>query len=142
LFLAREASSTVDIEILVSSILRAHGFAVTSEVLEIRVASVVEVDFHPRDMLLYAELDLERGLAYNHNVHINPRLRHRGVGARLLAALEEICAQTDLTILINNNRNPAFWKRHGYRRINPFWQVLLSKQLGITFAEHSMYKRL
>ena len=42
MFLAREASTAVDIEILVSSILRAHGFAVTSEVLEIRVASVVD----------------------------------------------------------------------------------------------------
>ena len=133
----------MDIEILVSSILRAHGFAVTTEALEIEVTtSVVTIDFHPRDTLLYAELDLERGLAYNHNFHINPRLRHRGIGARLLAALEEICSQADLTILINNNRNPAFWKRNGYRRINPFWQVLLSKQLGIPFTENSMYKRL
>jgi GNAT superfamily N-acetyltransferase len=131
----------VDIEILVSSILRAHGFAVTSEVLEVRVESVIKVDFHPPHMLLYAELDLERGLAYNHNFHINPRLRHRGVGARLVAALEDICSQAGLTILINNNRNPTFWKRNGYRRINPFWQVLLSKQLGVAFTGNSMYKR-
>jgi ribosomal protein S18 acetylase RimI-like enzyme len=131
----------VDIEILVSSMLRAQGFAVSAEVLAVRSEKVVKVDFHPRDILLYTELDIGRGFAYNENFYVNPQCRHRGIGARLLAAHEEICREVQLTILINNNRQPAFWKRQGYRRLNPFWQMGLEKRLGVEFTGQSMYKK-
>ncbi len=132
----------MDIEILVSSALRAHGFIVSAEVLTVREDQVVIVDFHPRNILLYAELDIERGFAYNENINVNPRCRRRGIGARLLAAHEEICRAAELTILINNNRNPAFWKRQGYRRLNPFWQMLLARRLDVEFMAHSVYKKV
>ena len=132
----------MDMEILVSSALRAHGFIVSAEVLKIHKDKVVKVDFHPANILLYAEFDLERGFAYNENINVNPRFRHRGVGARLLAAHEEICREAELTILINNNRNPAFWKKHGYRRLNRFWQMLLARRLNVEFKAHSVYKKV
>lgn len=132
----------MDIEILVSSMLRAQGFTVGTEVLSVRVEKVVKIDFHPPNILLYAELDTEHGFAYNENFYVNPRCRHKGIGARLLMALEEICREVELTILINNNRNPAFWKRQGYRRLNPFWQMLLERRLGVVFLGQSMYKRV
>ena len=132
----------VDMEILVSSMLRAQGFNVTAGVLSVHVDRVVKVDFHPPNILLYTELDIEQGFAYNENLYVNPRCRHRGIGARLLAAHEEICRELKLTILINNNRNPAFWKRQGYRRQNPFWRMLLARRLGVDFLGQSMYKKV
>lgn len=130
------------IETLVSSVLRAHGFIVSADVLTVRADHVAIVDFHPPNILLYAELDVERGFAYNENINVNPRCRRRGIGARLLAAHEEICREAGLTILINNNRNPAFWKRHGYRRLNPFRQMLLARRLDVEFMAHSVYKKV
>jgi GNAT superfamily N-acetyltransferase len=130
----------VDIEILVSSILRSGGFTVNTRVLTIRQGPVVTVDFHPPRILFYTELDLEQGYAYNENFYVNPQLRHRGIGARLSSLHEEICREAGLTILINDNRNPEFWKRQGYRRLNPFRQMRLARRLGIEFREQSMYK--
>ena len=132
----------MDIEVLFSSILRAHGFAVSPEVLTIHEYRVAGIDFHPPGILLYTEFDIAHGFAYNENIHVNPRFRHRGTGARLLAAHEEICREAGLTILINHNRNPAFWKRHGYRRLNPFWRMFLERQLQVEFREHSVYKKV
>ena len=119
-----------------------HGFIVSAEVLTVRADRVVIVDFHPWNILLYAELDVERGFAYNENIDVNPLCRRRGIGARLLAALEEICRAGELTILINNNRNPAFWKRQGYRRLNPFWQMRLARRLDVEFMAHSVSKKV
>lgn len=130
----------VDIEILVSGMLRSYGFAVSTGNLTIQEDQVFKVDYHPPQILLYTELDVERGYAYNENLYVNPRVRHCGIGARLLSLREEICRESGLTILINNNRNPDFWKRQGYRRLSPFRQMLLARKLGIEFKEHSMYK--
>ncbi|MCB1724252.1 MAG: GNAT family N-acetyltransferase [Gammaproteobacteria bacterium] len=130
----------MDMEILVSAVLKAHGFPTTPNVLTVSVARLVKIDFHPPNMLLYAELDIQRGFAFNANLHINPRIRHRGIGARLQAAYEEICREARVTILINNNRNPAFWRKLGFRRLNPFRQMLLSRHLNIAFDKGSMYK--
>jgi ribosomal protein S18 acetylase RimI-like enzyme len=103
---------------------------------------VAVVDFHPPSLLLYVELDLEQGFAFNLNININPRCRHRGIGRRLLAAHEEICREANLSILINNNLNPAFWRRLGYRRLNPFQMMRLSRRLAAKFSPHSVYKSL
>ncbi len=130
----------MDIEILVSSMLRSHGFIVNTGFLTIRGNKVFKVDYHPPGILLYTELNVEKGYAYNEYVHVNPRLRHRGIGKRLSSVHEEICRESGLTILINNNRNPEFWKKQGYRRLNPFRQMLLARQLDIEFKEQSMYK--
>lgn len=132
----------MDMGILISSMLRAHGFTVSAEVLTVRTDRLIEIDFHPANVLFYAELDVESGFAYNENVYINPKSRHKGIGTRLLAAHEEICREAGLTILINNNRNPGFWKRQGYRHLNPFWEILLTRQLGIAFMKESMYKKV
>ena len=132
---------SLDFAIIVSSILRAHGFDAGAETLTVCRARTITIDFHPPGILLYVELDPERSFAYNANVNVNPRCRHRGIGARLLAALEEICRQADLTILINDNKNPAFWKRHGYRRLNPFWQMRLAKRLDLDLKAHSVFKK-
>ena len=140
--LARAVSNIVEIEKLVSGVLSSHGFIVSAEVLTVRADQVVTVDFHAPNILLYAELDVERGFAYNENINVNSRCRRRGIGARLLAAHEEICRAAGLTILINNNRNPAFWKRQGYRPLNPFWQMLLARRLGVEFMAHSVYKKV
>jgi ribosomal protein S18 acetylase RimI-like enzyme len=131
----------VDLEILVSSILRAHGFNVTDNFLSVRAERVARIDFHPPGILLYAELDVERGFAYNENVHVNAGCRHRGIGTRLVAAHEAICREARLTILINDNRNPDFWRRKGYLRLNPFWQMRLGRRLAIDFKGPGMYKR-
>lgn len=130
----------MDIEILVSSMLRAHGFSVSTEVLTVKMERILVIDFHPNKVLLYTEFDLEHGFAYNGNFYVSPEKRHKGLGARLLAAHEEICREAELTILINKNRNPEFWRREGYRRLNPFWQIQLARQLGIEFTKDSMYK--
>lgn len=132
----------MDTEILVSSVLKAYGFPTGPDVLSVGLGPVVSVDFHAAGMLLYAELDIERGFAYNESLFLNPRCRHRGIGLRLVTAYEEICSEAGVTILINNNRNPAFWKRLGYRRLNPFWQMYLARQLGIRFHKGSLYKKV
>ena len=121
---------------------RAHRFTVNTAVLTVHEDKGVKLDFHPPNILLYAELDTERGFAYNENIYVNTRCRHKGIGARLLAVHEEICREIELTILINNNRNPAFWKRQGYRRLNPYWQMVLARRLGVGFMAQSMYKRV
>ncbi|MCB1800310.1 MAG: GNAT family N-acetyltransferase [Gammaproteobacteria bacterium] len=131
----------MDIEILVSSMLRAQGFGTSANVLSIVPGTIVKIDFHPPNALHYAELDLEHGFAYNENFFVDPRCRHQGIGARLLAAHEQICRELKLTILINNNRNPDYWKRRGYLGINAFWRIGLAKRLGIHFHEQSLYKR-
>ena len=131
----------MDVEILVSSILKAHGFAVNPRVLTVRSTPIVVVDFHLDKALLYTELDLKRGFAYNSNFYVNPANRHQGTGARLIMAHEEICREAELTILINNNRNPALWRQQGYRRLNPFWQIQLARQLSVEFTKDSMYKK-
>jgi ribosomal protein S18 acetylase RimI-like enzyme len=127
-------------EILVSSVLRSHGFTVSHATLSIRTDRRVRIDFHPPNTLLYAELDVESGYAYNLNINVNPRYRHRGVGSRLVAAYEEICREEKLTIVVNNNQNPEFWRRKGYRRLNPFQRMRLSR-LGIECRRQSVYKR-
>lgn len=131
----------MDIEILVSSMLRAQGFGTSVNMLSIDPDAVIKVDFHPPNALLYAELDIENGFAYNENFFVDPRCRHQGIGARLLAAHEQVCRELKLTILINNNRNPDYWKRRGYRGLNPFWQMSLTRRLGIRFQQHSLYKQ-
>ena len=127
-------------EILVSSVLRSYGFTVSAATLSVYIDHRVRVDFHPPNVLLYAEFDVEHGFAYNLNINVNPRCRHRGIGGRLSAAYEEICRKAELTILINNNQNLAFWKRRGYRRLNGFHKMRLLKKLGIGFETHSVYK--
>jgi GNAT superfamily N-acetyltransferase len=131
----------MDMEILASSMLRAHGFAVGPEVLTVREDQVVRLDFHPPNALLYAEFDLENGFAYNHNFYVSPKYRHGGIGTRLLAANDDICREAGLTVLINNNRNPKLWKRQGYRRLDPFWRMILARRLAITFKRQSVYKK-
>ena len=130
----------MDMEILVSSVLRSHGFAVSSDVLTVRAERVIVVDCHPNGALLYTELDLKNGFAYNGNFFVPADRRHQGIGARLLAAHEEICRETQLTILINKNRNQAFWKKNGYRKLNPFWQMRLARKLDVEFTKDSVYK--
>jgi GNAT superfamily N-acetyltransferase len=98
------------------------------------------MDFHPPSLLFYGEFDIEKGFSYNQNVFVDPRYRHRGIGARLLAMNEDICKASGLTILINNNRNPAFWRAQGYRRLNPLRQMMLARNLSIEFKQQSMYK--
>jgi GNAT superfamily N-acetyltransferase len=131
----------VELETLVSSILGTHGFDVTDGVLSVRAGQVARIDFHPPGILLYAELDIGRGFAYNENVHVNPRLRQFGIGRRLVAAHEAICREAQLTVLINDNRNPDFWGRNGYLRLNPFRQMRLGRKLAIEFRGPAMYKR-
>jgi len=131
----------LDTRILVSGVLRSHGFTVSPATLSVGMDRRVSVDFHPPNVLLYAELDVKNGFAYNLTINVNPRYRHRGIGGRLSAACEEICRQAGLTILINNNQNPAFWKRRGYRRLNPLQRMRLVKRLGVGFQAHSVYKR-
>lgn len=131
----------MDLEILVSSILTAHGFSVCDGVLGVHAEKVARIDFHPPGILLYAELDIDRGFAYNENVHVNPTFRQHGIGRRLVAAHEAICREARLTVLINNNRNPDFWRRNGYLRLNPFWQMRLGRRLAIEFDGPGMYKR-
>jgi ribosomal protein S18 acetylase RimI-like enzyme len=130
----------LDLEILVSSVLRSHGFAVSPATLSVHVDKSICVDFHPPNMLLYVELDVARGYAYNVNINVNPRCRHRGIGRKLSAANEEICREAKLIILINNNQNPGFWQRRGYRRLNPFQRMLNARRLAIPFRAHSVYK--
>ncbi|MCB1790444.1 MAG: GNAT family N-acetyltransferase [Gammaproteobacteria bacterium] len=132
----------MDVEVLVSSLLRAQGFDVSADVLTVQSGKIVKVDFHPPNVLLYTELDADRGFAYNENFFVNPRCRHKGIGTRLLMAHEAICREMKLTVLINNNRNPAFWRRQGYRRLNPFWQMALARRLAVEFQGQSMYKRV
>jgi ribosomal protein S18 acetylase RimI-like enzyme len=130
----------LDPEILVSSVLRAHGFPVSPATLSVRVDRCIRIDFHPPSSLLYAELDVPRGLAYNLNIHVDPRRRHQGIGRRLVVAHEEICREAALTILVNNNRNRGFWRRRGYRRLRSFQRMRLGR-LGIRFEPHSVYKK-
>jgi ribosomal protein S18 acetylase RimI-like enzyme len=130
----------LDLEILVSSVLRSHGFTVSPATLSVHIDKPVRVDFHPPNILLYVELDVERGYAYNVNINVNPRCRHRGIGRKLSAANEEICKQARLIILINNNQNPDFWKRRGYRRLNPFQRMRNARRLAIEIKPHSVYK--
>jgi GNAT superfamily N-acetyltransferase len=132
----------MDMAELVSNTLETHGFATDPGVLSIGPAPLVSVDFHPPDLLLYGELDIERGFAYNESLFVDPRRRRHGIGLRLVAAYEQICRAAGVTILINNNRNPAFWKRLGYRRLNPLRQLSLARQLGIPFQRDSLYKRV
>jgi GNAT superfamily N-acetyltransferase len=132
----------MDLEILVSSQLQAHGFVTGPKVLSVRRDRLLRIDFHPPDVLLYAEIDIERGFAFNEHVFVNPRCRHQGIALRLVTAYEAICRELGVTILINDNRNPAFWKRLGYRRINAFWQMLLARRLDIRLRAVSMYKKV
>ena len=131
----------MDLDIVVSSILVVHGFSVSDAVLSVRAEKVARIDFHPPGILLYAELDIDRGFAYNENIHVNPTIRKHGIGTRLVAALEAICREARLTVLINNNRNPDFWRRNGYLRLNPFLQMRLGRRLAIGFDGPGMYKR-
>lgn len=131
----------LDLDALVRRVLEAHGFSVSDAVLSVRAEKVARIDFHPPGILLYAELDIDRGFAYNENIHVNPTFRKHGIGTRLVAAHEAICRETRLTVLINHNRNPDFWRRHGYLRLNPFWQMRLGRRLAIGFDGPGMYKR-
>jgi len=102
----------------------------------------VRVDYHNRICLLFMELDLRNGYAFNENIFVRPDVRSMGIGKRLNTARENICGQLGLTIFINNNRNPKYWKRLGYRNLSLFQQMRLENMLGISFESKSMYKKL
>jgi GNAT superfamily N-acetyltransferase len=128
-------------EIAVESLI-GHGFHVGPGNMTIDYERTARIEYHNRICLLFMELDLRNGYAFNENIFVRPDVRSMGIGKRLNAARERICDQLGLTILINNNRNPKYWKRLGYRNLSLFQQIRLTNMLRIRFESKSMYKKL
>lgn len=126
---------------IVAQSLEHNGFDVSAKRLNVAENKIVQIDYHHPLCLLYMELDIQHGYVFNENVYVAGGHRKQGIGTRLNRAREQICQKLGLTILINNNRNPEYWQRKGYRNLNLFQEFRLSSRLGIEFWTRGMYKR-
>ncbi|MCB9362279.1 GNAT family N-acetyltransferase [Candidatus Woesearchaeota archaeon] len=110
--------------------------------LQVQGERIIIVDYCNASLDMHLELDVQHGYSFNETIFVHPRLRGQGYGRALVEAREELAGELGLTVLINKNRNPDFWRYMGYEKLGRIRQMYLGNKLGIGFQPHSMYKDL
>ena len=66
-------------------------------------------------------LDQQNRISYLINLRLGGKIQGTGFGRTLVETYESICKKLEIkTIVINDNRNPSFWKHMDYKLMSPF----------------------